>query len=119
LINMMTHGAILIQFTLAFWLWFKPTRRWAILGGVMLHMGIRPILNVPGFGEVMTAAYLTFLAPDELDALLRFLDPRAWLARLGLGFQGRVLWSSRGRPAVVPGYQQLEFPFEGLDGQAA
>ena len=36
-------------------------------------MGIRPILNIPGFGEVMTAAYLTFLAPDELDALLRFL----------------------------------------------
>jgi Vitamin K-dependent gamma-carboxylase len=118
LINVMTHGAILIQFTLAFWLWFKPTRRWAILGGVLLHMGIRPVLNIPGFGEVMTAAYLTFLAPDELDALLRFLDPRVWLARLGIGSQGRALWSSEGRPSAVPGYQQLELPFEGLDGQA-
>ena len=84
LINVMTHGAILIEFALAFWLWFRPTRRWAILAGVALHLGIRPILNVPGFGEVMTATYLTFLAPDELDAVLRFLDPRAWLARLGL-----------------------------------
>jgi hypothetical protein len=84
LINAMTHGALLIEFALAFWLWFKPTRRWAILGGIALHMGIRPILNVPGFGEVMIATYVTFLAPDELDAVLRFLDPRTWLARLGL-----------------------------------
>ena len=84
----------------------------------MLHLGIRPLLNIPGFGEAMSAAYLTFLAPDELDALLRVVDPRAWLARLGLGFQGGALWSSRGRQTAVPGYQQLELPFEGLDGQA-
>ena len=29
----------------------------------------------------MIACYLTFLAPDELDALLRRLDPRNWLGR--------------------------------------
>ncbi len=75
-INALTHGALLIEFALAFWLWFRPTRRWAILGGVLLHLGIRPILNVPGFGEILVATYMTFLAPDELDALLRFLDPR-------------------------------------------
>jgi hypothetical protein len=117
LINFMTHGAILTQFALAFWLWFRPTRRWAMLAGLALHAGIRPILNIPAFGEVMTAVYLTFLAPDELDALLRFLDPRTRMARLGLGFNGRALWSRAGRTAAVPGYQQLEFPFEGLDGQ--
>ena len=70
LINMMTHGALLFEFALAFWLWFRPTRRWAILGGIMLHLGIRPVLNVPGFGEVMIATYLTFLAPDELQQSL-------------------------------------------------
>jgi Vitamin K-dependent gamma-carboxylase len=117
LINFMTHGAILTQFALAFWLWFRPTRRWAMLAGLALHAGIRPILNIPAFGEVMTAVYLTFLAPDELDALLRFLDPRTWMARLGVSFHGRALWSRAGRTAAVPGYQQLEFPFEGLDGQ--
>ena len=55
-------------------------------------MGIRPILNVPGFGEVMIATYLTFLAPDELDALLRFLDPRPRLARLGLHLPVAAFW---------------------------
>src|SRR5439155_24501681 len=28
LINVLTHSAVLIEFSLAFWLWFRPTRRW-------------------------------------------------------------------------------------------
>jgi Vitamin K-dependent gamma-carboxylase len=113
LINAMTHGAIMIEFSLAFWLWFRPTRRWAILGGVLLHMGIRPVLNVPGFGEVMIATYLTFLAPDELDAVLRFLDPRPRLARLGLQLPVAAFWNSAGQGAPLPGMHQLELPFDG------
>ncbi len=101
-INALTHGACLIEFALAFWLWFRPTRRWAILGGVLLHAGIRPILNVPGFGEILVATYVTFLAPDELDALLRFLDPRRWLARLGLRLPVAPLWNSGARGAPHP-----------------
>jgi hypothetical protein len=112
-INAMTHGALLIEFSLAFWLWFRPTRRWAILGGVLLHMGIRPVLNVPGFGEVMIATYLTFLAPDELNALLGFLDPRPRLARLRLHSPLAAFWNSAGRGAPLPGTHQLELPFDG------
>ncbi|MGO9466403.1 MAG: HTTM domain-containing protein [Isosphaeraceae bacterium] len=116
LINVMSHGAILTQFALAFWLWFRPTRRWAILAGLGLHLGIRPMLNIPGFGEFMTAMYITFLAPDELDAVIRSLDPRVWFARLGLHSSLAALWRSS-RPAPRPGWQQLEFPFE-VTGQA-
>jgi hypothetical protein len=112
LINLMTHGAILIQFALAFWLWFRPTRRWAILAGILLHAGIRPVLNIPGFGEVMCATYLTFLDPDELAAVIGCLDPRTWMARLG------VRWPSfgvlrTGESAVgLPSWQQLELAFQ-------
>jgi hypothetical protein len=112
LINAMTHGAVLIEFSLAFWLWFRPTRRWAILGGVLLHMGIRPILNVPGFGETMIATYITFLAPDELDAVLRLLGPRAWLARLGLRIPAAPLWRSTPSATALSRTHQLELPFD-------
>jgi hypothetical protein len=115
LVNYMTHSAILMQFALAFWLWFRPTRRWAILAGIALHLGIRPVLNIPGFGEFMTATYITFLAPDELDAVIRCLDPRAWLARLGLNASIAALLRIS-RPAPRPGWQQLEFPFEVTGG---
>ncbi len=113
LINLMTHGALLIEFALAFWLWFRPTRRWAILGGVLLHAGIRPILNVTGFGEVMISTYLTFLAADELDSLLHALDPRAWLARLGLktSWLAELKGARGGGPQ--PGWRHLELPFDG------
>jgi hypothetical protein len=113
LINFMTHGALLTEFALAFWLWFKPTRRWAIVCGLALHAGIRPVLNVPGFGELMTATYITFLAPDELDGLLRFLDPRPRLARLGLRIPAMNYWTVPARRSPIPGVHQLELPFDG------
>jgi hypothetical protein len=116
LINVMSHSALLVQFVLAFWLWFRPTRRWAILAGIAFHLGIRPVLNIPGFGEFMTALYITFLAPDELDAVVRCLDPRTWLSRIRVPAVVAALWRSQ-RPAPVPGWQQLEFPFE-ITGQA-
>jgi len=119
LINLMTHGALLIEFALAFWLWFRPTRRWAILCGVALHLGIRPMLTVPVFGETMTAIYLTFLAPDELDAVLSVLSPRALLARTGWRAPGLAFWRAVGRPVPFPDWQQLEFPFEGAHAQGA
>jgi hypothetical protein len=111
LINFMTHSALLVQFALAFWLWFRPTRRWVILAGIGLHAGIRSILNIPGFGEFMIVAYITFLAPDELDAVIRCLDPRVWFARFGLDNAVAALWR-RSNPRPLPGWQQLEFPFE-------
>jgi hypothetical protein len=107
LINLMTHSALLFEFMLAFWLWFRPTRPWAILAGVLLHMGIRPVINVPGFGEAMIATYLVFLAPDELNTLLRRLDPRAALARLASLFSPANLWPA-GRQVSLPALQKLE-----------
>ena len=78
-INAMTLGGLVVEFALAFLLWFRATRRWAVLAGLGLHAGILLTVNIPIFGELMTACYLTFLAPDELDAMLRRLDPRGWL----------------------------------------
>ena len=115
LVNLMTHGAMLIEFSLAFWLWFRPTRRWAILGGVLLHAGIRPVLNIPSFGEVMCATYLTFLDADEAGTLLRVLDPRVWLARLGIRRPNLDFLRGNDRPIGLPSWQQREFAFDGAE----
>ena len=99
---------LLIEFALAFWLWFRPTRRWAILGGDLApHGHPARCINVPGFGEVMIATYLTFLAPDELQSLLRRLDPRAVLARIRSLFSAANLWPA-GRRVSIPALQKLE-----------
>jgi hypothetical protein len=81
LINILTFVALFAEFAIPFLLWFRPTRAWAALVGLGLHVGVHFTVNVPIFGEVMTASYLVFLAPDELDALLRFVNPLTWLRR--------------------------------------
>jgi hypothetical protein len=81
LINLMTVGGLLTEFALAFLLWFRPTRVWTMFAGLSLHIGILFLVNIPIFGELMTACYLTFLDPDQLDNLLRTLDPRPLLRR--------------------------------------
>ncbi|MGE3817880.1 MAG: HTTM domain-containing protein [Isosphaeraceae bacterium] len=81
LINAMTHLALLVEFALAFLLWFRVTRPWTAMLGLGLHAGILAVVNVPLFGELMAACYLTFLTPQELDATLRTVNPRHWWAR--------------------------------------
>jgi antimicrobial peptide system SdpB family protein len=79
LINLMTYGAVIMEFFLVFGLWFRPTRRVAIFTGLALHTGILMIINIPIFGELMVACYLPFLSIGEFDTMLGSLDPRTWL----------------------------------------
>jgi hypothetical protein len=82
LVNLMTYAAIVIEFALAFLLWFRATRVATIFAGLALHAAILAVVNIPIFGEIITACYLTFLAPEELDTMLATLDPRSWLSRV-------------------------------------
>ena len=112
-ISVLTQSALIVEFSLAFLLWFRPTRKWIAVAGVLLHIGIVPLVNVPLFGEQMTALYLLFLAPDELAALLGFFDPRRWFSRRGEELQALT---ARLDPACAfNGWRQLELAFETVD----
>lgn len=104
-VNLMTYSAILVEFSLVFLLWFRPTRRWVALMGVALHAGIWPMVNVPLFGEQMAAFYLLFLDPDELAALGGFFRPSRWLGRR------RGSDEAAAEPASPRGWRQLELAF--------
>lgn len=103
-INLMAHAALLTEFALAFLLWFRPTRRWVALCGVLLHAGIWPMVNVPLFGEQMIAFYILFLAPDELAALGSIFRPSRWF--------GRKRADGAEASSTVEGWRQLELAFE-------
>jgi hypothetical protein len=81
LINILTYGALFLEFALAFLLWFRATRPFIALAGLALHAGVLIVVNVPLFGELMTATYLTFFTVGELDGLLHFLSPWRWRER--------------------------------------
>jgi hypothetical protein len=80
-INVLTLGALAIEFALPFLLWFRASRPYAIAAGIALHGGIALTVNIPIFGELLMASYLTFLTAPELDTVLRVLDVRRLFRR--------------------------------------
>jgi hypothetical protein len=81
LINFLTYTALIVELAIPFLIWFRAARPWVILAGLGLHFSILFTVNIPIFGELITATYLTFLTPPEFDAFVRALDPRRWLRR--------------------------------------
>ncbi len=112
-ISLLTYAALLLEFALAFLLWFRPTRKWIALLGVLLHAGIVPLVNVPLFGEQMTALYLLFLAPDELAAFLAFFDPRRWFK--GRSNELQALTARLDPAGAFNGWHQLELALDTAD----
>ncbi|GAC1474594.1 MAG: hypothetical protein NVSMB9_25250 [Isosphaeraceae bacterium] len=96
LLNLLTHTALLVEFGLAFLLWNRATRAWMAIAGIVLHAGVLLVVNVPLFGELMTACYLTFLTPGELDTLLRVLNPvRLFRRSARASFDGKARLDAR------------------------
>ena len=98
LVNLLTYAGLGIELALAFFLWVKPVRPLVIFSGLALHAGILFIINIPIFGELTTAGYLVFLAPDEWDWVCRRLDVRDWFA----GLRSRLKSGSYRLPVPSP-----------------
>jgi hypothetical protein len=81
LTNVLTVGALVLEFALAFLLWFRATRPFAICAGIALHVGILLTVNIPLFEELMISTYVCFLTAPELDAILRAFGIRRWFGR--------------------------------------
>jgi hypothetical protein len=113
LINAMTHAALITEFALAFLLWFRPTRRWVALLGVLLHAGIYPIVNVPLFGEQIVALYLLFVDADEFDALRSAFFWRKWFRDRVQ--PGHLIGARQDSPSGLKGWHQLELAFNAGD----
>ena len=79
-IKLATWGTLVLEFALGVLVWVKELRYWVLLGGLLLHAGIDYTMNIPLFGFIMVSAYVTFIAPEDLEGFLRWakskLKPR-------------------------------------------
>ena len=76
LVNLMTYAGLLIELAIPFLIWTRAGRPWAIAMGLALHGGIMFMVNIPIFGELITACYLVYLRPEELNTALRLVGVR-------------------------------------------
>ena len=60
-----TWSALAIEAALPILLWFRPTRRPAIVAGIGLHLAIEASMNLFLFEWIMILGLLSFVRPEE------------------------------------------------------
>jgi uncharacterized membrane protein YphA (DoxX/SURF4 family) len=68
-----TWTALAIEFALGVLIWVKEWRKWVLLSGLLLHLGIEITMSIGFFEWIMITAYVLFLETDELNKGLEFL----------------------------------------------
>jgi hypothetical protein len=70
-LSILTYVTLCWELGFAFMLLYAPTRRVALMLGVVLHVGMLMTIEVGTFAWIMLAAYVSFLDPDSLSAWAR------------------------------------------------
>lgn len=60
-----TWGTLIIEGLLPIALWIRPLRKWAIIAGFALHLGIELSMNLFLFQWIMMLGLLSFVIPNE------------------------------------------------------
>jgi predicted DCC family thiol-disulfide oxidoreductase YuxK len=66
----LTYAVLFTELALPFLLWFRVSRPYAVLLGILAHGWIILFMTIPVFGVLMLATYLPFFSEDELSTAL-------------------------------------------------
>lgn len=89
-IYLTTYGTLATELALGSLVFYKPLRKWVLLGGLMMHAYIEYSMNIPLFAFVICSCYVAFYSGEEASA---------WFERLGnrfKKFQVRI-WTPAGK----------------------
>jgi hypothetical protein len=91
LYSALTFGTLFVEVSIPFLIWFRATRPYAVVLGVLLHLWIMVCMILPVFGILMVTTYICFFREEDCE------QAREWLKeRFG---QTRV-WRALGELAV-------------------
>lgn len=90
-----TYSTLIVELSLATIAFYKPLRKYALLGGVGLHLFIEYSMNIPLFAFIMMATYLSFFDGEEMSG---------WAQRMGERFKSlRIRLFSPAGKTLQPG----------------
>lgn len=69
--ELMTFGTLLVELSLAIFVWNRTLRPWVLALGVSLHLSIELSMMVGFFSLLMLTTYLAFLPPEKAGELVR------------------------------------------------
>jgi hypothetical protein len=76
--QLLSWGTLLVETSLWSLVWFKECRYWVLLAGVLLHIGIDFTMTLPVFEMLFVACYVTFIDPDDLLKMGRWIRSLTW-----------------------------------------
>jgi hypothetical protein len=71
-----TFMTLAVELALGTLVFYKPLRKWVLLGGVLLHAFIEYSMNIPLFSWLMVTLYISFYDGEEIEAWARQLGLR-------------------------------------------
>lgn len=71
-----TYFTLLWEMAFPFLIWFRQTKFYIILGGVMLHLGIWIFMRIDNFSWVMMTSYLVFIKDAEYLAINNWIKSK-------------------------------------------
>jgi hypothetical protein len=88
LVNLATYWTLAVELGLAFAVWIPGLRTFALINGVLLHLGIEYSMNVPQFEYIMIVNLLLFCDVEAWWQWMRARWPLRTLARARLLVDG-------------------------------
>lgn len=77
-----TYGTLAVEFLLGTFVFWRPLRKWILLGGLAMHAYIEYRFNIPMFAFIITSCYVAFYEGDEVAAWVKRMKER-WLTYRG------------------------------------
>lgn len=76
LVKFATYSTLFLEFALATLVFWKPARKWLLLGGLGMHAFIEYRYNIPLFSFVICTCYIAHYDSDEIQAWAKRLAQR-------------------------------------------
>ncbi len=73
-VKSITWTSLALELILPFALWWPPTRRLAVVVGILFHLAIEATLNLFLFEWIMILGLIAFLQPHQLSATKTIID---------------------------------------------
>jgi uncharacterized membrane protein YphA (DoxX/SURF4 family) len=97
LANLLTYGTLVVELSLAIFIWNRRMRPWVIAAGIALHLFIELVFALGFFSLVMITSYVAFVPEDSMENRLIHLRGRLRRSR----FAGARRMAAAGDPGVA------------------
>lgn len=75
-LSLTTYGTLLVEFSIATLIFYRPLRRYVVISAIMMHGYIEYRFNIPLFAFTIMATYLCFYDGEEIVAFAHRLGRR-------------------------------------------